>query len=73
MVLDEIPAQQCPQGGRQAGEIGDAIINSLVDSACLYPGLELSVPAFLVDMLAQKQAGEKPADVTNELCMEIRW
>ena len=66
-----LPNNALKEAVKQA-EIGDAIINSLVDGARNRPGLDLSAPTCLVEvMLAQEQAGEIDADMTNDLCMDM--
>ncbi len=66
-----LPNNALREAVKQA-EIGDAIINSLVDGARNRPGLDLSAPTCLVEvMLAQEQAGEIEADMTNDLCMDM--
>ena len=56
---------------RQA-EIGSAIITALVDGARNRPGLDLSAPASLVEvMLAKEETGEITEDMTKDLCMDL--
>ena len=53
-------------------EIGAAIINSLVEGARNRPGLDLSDPTCLVEvMLAQEETGEIESDMINDLCMDL--
>ena len=53
-------------------EIGTAIITSLVETARNRPGLDLSAPTCLVEvMLAQQDAGEISEDMTRDLCMDL--
>ena len=65
-----------PNGGvkeaRRQAEIGTDIITALVEGARSRPGLDLSAPACLVEvMLAREEAGEITADMTRDLCMDL--
>ena len=56
---------------RQA-EIGGSIIRALVEDARNRPGLNLSVPSCLVEvMLAEEESGEISSDMTFDLCMDL--
>ena len=76
-LADYIPwLRLLPNGGvreaRRQSEIGTAIIAALVDGARNRPGLDLSAPACLVEvMLAREEAGEITADMTRDLCMDL--
>ena len=66
-----LPNSALKEATRQA-EIGSAIITSLVDAARNRPGLDLSAPTCLVEvMLAQQEAGEISEDMTKDLCMDL--
>ena len=53
-------------------EIGAAIINSLYQEARNRPGLDLSAPTCLVEvMLAKEQEGEITEDMVKDLCMDL--
>ena len=53
-------------------EIGGAIISSLVEAARVRPGLDLSVPTSLVEvMLAKEESGDISRDMTCDLCMDL--
>ena len=53
-------------------EIGSAIIESLVQDARNRPGLDLSAPSSLVEvMLAKEESGEITGDMTKDLCMDL--
>ena len=69
--LKFLPNSALKEAVRQS-EIGAAIITSLVDTARSRPGLDLSAPACLVEvMLAQEEAGEISEDMTKDLCMDL--
>ena len=69
--LKFLPNSALKEAIRQS-EIGTAIITSLVDSARNRPGIDLSSPACLVEvMLAQEEAGEIDNDMTKDLCMDL--
>ena len=56
----------------QQSEIGAAIINTLVEGARNRPGLDLSAPTCLVEvMLAEVETGEIESDMINDLCMDL--
>ena len=66
-----LPNGGVKEAGRQA-EIGAAIITSLVEGARNRPGLDLSAPTCLVEvMLAREEAGEITADMAKDLCMDL--
>ena len=66
-----LPNSALKEATRQA-EIGGAIIRSLVETAKSRPGLDLSAPTCLVEvMLAQQEAGEITEDMTYDLCMDL--
>ena len=66
-----LPNNGVKEATRQA-EISAAIIDSLVNSARNRPGLDLSAPTCLVEvMLAQQEAGEISEDMTKDLCMDL--
>ena len=53
-------------------EIGTAIMDALVEGARNRPGLDLSAPTCLVEvMLAQEETGEIENDMINDLCMDL--
>ena len=53
-------------------EIATEIITALVEGASNRPGLDLSNPACLVEvMLARAEAGEITEDMTKDLCMDL--
>ncbi len=69
--LKFLPNSALKEAVRQS-EIGAAIIASLVDGARSRPGLDLSAPTCLVEvMLAQQEAGEISEDMTKDLCMDL--
>ena len=69
--LKFLPNSALKEATRQA-EIGSAIITSLVDAARNRPGLDLSAPTCLVEvMLAQQEASEISEDMTKDLCMDL--
>ncbi|MDE2844969.1 MAG: cytochrome P450 [Chloroflexota bacterium] len=76
-LADYIPwLRFLPNGGvkeaRTQSEIGTAIITALVEGSRNRPGLDLSAPACLVEvMLAKEEAGEITADMTRDLCMDL--
>ena len=66
-----LPNNAVKEAVRQA-EIGGAIIRSLVEDARNRPGLDLSAPTSLVEvMLAQQDEGEITEDMTLDLCMDL--
>ena len=66
-----LPNSALKEAVRQS-EIGTAIITSLVEAARNRPGLDLSAPTCLVEvMLAQQDAGEISEDMTKDLCMDL--
>ena len=66
-----LPNNAVKEAVRQA-EIGGAIIRALVDDARNRPGLDLSAPTSLVEvMLAQQDEGEITEVMTFDLCMDL--
>ena len=66
-----LPNNAVKEAVRQA-EIGGAIIRALVEDARNRPGLDLSAPTSLVEvMLAQQDAGEITEVMTFDLCMDL--
>ncbi len=66
-----LPNNSLKEAVRQS-EIGTAIMDSLVAGARNRPGLDLSAPTCLVEvMLAQEEAGEIESDMINDLCMDL--
>ena len=66
-----LPNSALKEAVRQA-EIGGAIIRALVEGARNRPGLDLSEPACLVEvMLARQDEGEITEDMTLDLCMDL--
>ena len=66
-----LPNNAIGEAVRQS-EIGAAIINSLVEGARNRPGLDLSDPTCLVEvMLAQEATGEIESDMISDLCMDL--
>ena len=56
----------------QQAEIGGAIIRTLIDAVRNRPGLDLSSPTCLVEvMLAKEESGEIADDMTADLCMDL--
>ena len=69
--LKFLPNSAIKEAERQS-EIGDAIIRSLVEAARNRPGLDLSAPTCLVEvMLAKEEAGEIDDEMTRHLCMDM--
>ena len=69
--LRYLPNNAIKEAQRQS-EIGDSIIRSLVEAARNRPGLDLSAPTCLVEvMLAQEEAGEIDEEMTRNLCMDL--
>ena len=69
--LKFLPNSALKEAVRQS-EIGTAIITSLVEGARNRPGLDLSAPTCLVEvMLAQQEEGEISEDMTKDLCMDL--
>ncbi len=66
-----LPSSALKEATRQA-EIGGGIIRSLIDATRDRPGLDLSAPTCLVEvMLARQDAGEITEDMTPDLCMDL--
>ena len=66
-----LPNNALKEATRQA-EIGGAIIRALVEDARNRPGLDLSDPTSLVEvMLAKEESGEITSDMTCDLCMDL--
>ena len=66
-----LPNNAVKEAVRQA-EIGSAIIRALVDTARNRPGLDLSSPICLVEvMLSREEAGEITSAMTSDLCMDL--
>ncbi len=66
-----LPNNAVKEAVRQA-EIGGAIIRALVEDARNRPGLDLSAPTSLVEvMLAQQDEGEITEVMTLDLCMDL--
>ena len=66
-----LPSNALKDAVRQS-EIGTAIMDSLVEGARNRPGLDLSAPTCLVEvMLAQEEKGEIESDMINDLCMDL--
>ena len=66
-----LPNNSVKEATRQS-EIGKTIISSLVEAARNRPGLDLSAPACLVEvMLAQAEAEEISSDMINHLCSDL--
>ena len=66
-----LPNSAIKEAVRQS-EIGTVIISSLVEGARNRPGLDLSAPACLVEvMLAQEETGEIESDMVSDLCMDL--
>ena len=69
--LKFLPNSALKEAARQS-EIGTAIITSLVEAARDRPGLDLSAPTCLVEvMLARQETGEISEDMTRDLCMDL--
>ena len=66
-----LPNSALKEATRQA-EVGGAIIRALVKDTGNRPGLDLSVPTCLVEvMLAKEEAGEITEEMTWDLCMDL--
>ena len=66
-----LPNNALGEAVRQSN-IGTAIMDSLVESARNRPGLDLSAPTCLVEvMLAEEETGEIESDMINDLCMDL--
>ena len=66
-----LPNNGVKEATRQA-EIASAIITSLVEGTRNRPGLDLSAPACLVEvMLAKEESGEISSDMTKDLCLDM--
>ena len=69
--LKFLPNNALKEAVRQA-EIGGEIIRALVEAARNRPGLDLSAPTCLVEvMLARQDAGEITEEMTWDLCMDL--
>jgi len=69
--LKFLPNSALKEAVRQS-EIGTAIITSLIEDARNRPGLDLSAPTCLVEvMLAKMDSGEIDEDMTKDLCMDL--
>ncbi len=70
-LMKFLPNNALKEAVRQS-EIGAAIIDSLLQGARNRPGLDLSAPTCLVEvMLAQEETGEIESDMINDLCMDL--
>ena len=66
-----LPSNALKEAVRQA-ETGGIIIRALVEAARNRPGLDLSAPTCLVEvMLAKEESGEITSDMTCDLCMDM--
>ena len=66
-----LPNNGVKEAVRQA-EVSSGVITALVDAARNRPGLDLSAPACLVEvMLAQEETGEISDTMTRRLCMDL--
>ena len=66
-----LPNNGVKEAVRQS-EVASSVINSLIDAARSRPGLDLSAPACLVEvMLAQEESGEITDIMTRRLCMDL--
>ena len=66
-----LPNNAVKEAARQA-EVGGAIIRALVEGARDRPGLDLTAPTSLVEvMLAREESGEITNDMTCDLCMDL--
>lgn len=66
-----LPNNGVKEAVRQS-EVASSVINSLIDAARNRPGLDLSAPACLVEvMLAQEESGEITDIMTRRLCMDL--
>ena len=66
-----LPNNGVKEAVRQS-EVASSVINSLIDAARSRPGLDLSAPSCLVEvMLAQEESGEITDTMTRRLCMDL--
>jgi len=66
-----LPNNGVKEAMRQS-EVASSVINALVDSARNRPGLDLSAPTCMVEvMLAQEESGEITDTMTRRLCMDL--
>ena len=66
-----LPNNGVKEAVRQS-EVASSVINSLIDAARNRPGLDLSAPSCLVEvMLAQEESGEITDTMTRRLCMDL--
>lgn len=66
-----LPNSALKEASRQK-EIGSEIIDSLVHAAWNRPGLDLSAPTCLVEvMLSKVESGEITEEMTKDLCMDL--
>ena len=66
-----LPNNGVKEAVRQS-EVASSVINSLIDAARNRPGLDLSTPSCLVEvMLAQEESGEITDTMTRRLCMDL--
>ena len=66
-----LPNNGVKEAVRQS-EVASSVINSLIDAARNRPGLDLSAPSCLVEvMLAQEESGEITDIMTRRLCMDL--
>ena len=66
-----LPNNGVKEAVRQS-EVASSVINSLIDAARSRPGLDLSAPSCLVEvMLAQEEFGEITDTMTRRLCMDL--
>ena len=66
-----LPNNGVKEAVRQS-EVASSVINALVDSARNRPGLDLSAPTCMVEvMLAQEESGEITDTMTRRLCMDL--
>ena len=66
-----LPNNGVKEAVRQS-EVASSVINSLIDAARSRPGLDLSAPSCLVEvMLAQEESGEITDIMTRRLCMDL--
>lgn len=66
-----LPNNGVKEAVRQS-EVASSVISSLIDAARSRPGLDLSAPSCLVEvMLAQEESGEITDTMTRRLCMDL--
>lgn len=66
-----LPNNGIKEAVRQS-EVASSVISALVDAARNRPGLDLSAPACLIEvMLAQQESGEISDTMTRRLCMDL--